>query len=177
MLIALDEALTKRLVGANSLRGATQRFLKFGDRFGNETHFLVRNAEVVMTVEVFLVDVGGNAGLELLQHVGEVRLLTLFAVVVLLGDHACRARSVFAQPITKIDEIVLRALLHRVLLRSRCARHFGRWRDNTWTGLGRRLLRLRPLAEERVHRLPLPRLSRLFAVWRLRLLGFRPGDS
>src|SRR5207245_264249 len=73
--------------------------------------------------------------------------------------------------------IVLRALLHRVLLRRRCARHFGRWRDNTWTGLGRRLLRLRPRAEEWIHRLPLPRLSRLFAVWRLRLLGFGPGDS
>ena len=174
MLVSLDEALPECLVGANSLRGATQRFLEFSDRFGNEPHLLVGDAEVVVTVEVFLVDVGGDTGLELLQHVGEVRFFALFAVVVLLGDHAGGTGSVFTKPITKIDEIVFGGVLRCVLFWSSRARCFGGRRGNTGTALGRRLLRLRSLAEIRVYGLPLRRLRRFLALGRLRLFRFRP---
>src|SRR4051794_8998928 len=75
ILLLLHEALAQGLVGAYAVRGASEGLLEFGDGFIHEAHFLVGDAEVVMTLVVLLVDVLRDALLEPLEHLLEVGLL------------------------------------------------------------------------------------------------------
>ena len=79
-----------------------------------------------MAVEILVVDVGGDAGFELLEHVGEVSLFAFLTIVIFLGDHPVRARtSIFAEPLGEIHEIV-HCMLRRIFLRCGGARNFRR---------------------------------------------------
>src|SRR5205823_6572219 len=73
-LILVNKALPERFVSANAVGGSAQRRLEFGDRFVDETHLAIGDAEVVVAFGVFVVDVGGYSQLEFRQHVLEVGL-------------------------------------------------------------------------------------------------------
>src|SRR6476660_7589180 len=74
-LFFLHEALTQCLIRSNAVRRTPELFLELGDGFLDEAQLLIRNAEVVMTLVVLVVDVFGDTLLEPLEHLLEVGLL------------------------------------------------------------------------------------------------------
>jgi hypothetical protein len=107
ILFLLHERLPERLVRGHAVRRRAQRLLELGDRLVEQPHLLVRHAEVVMALVVLVVDVLGDALLELPEHVLEVRLLVARRLL-LLDDHAgVLPRVVAAQPVAEVHEVVV----------------------------------------------------------------------
>src|SRR4051812_7025112 len=75
VLLLLDEALPKGLVGANPVCTTSQSLLKFRYGLVHEAHFLVRDSQVVVALVVLIVDVFGDTLLEALEHLLKVSLL------------------------------------------------------------------------------------------------------
>src|SRR5579883_2927273 len=61
VLLLLEEALPQRLVGPRPVMGPAQGLLKLGDRLVDESHLLVRDAQIVMAVMVFLAHILGDS--------------------------------------------------------------------------------------------------------------------
>ena len=90
-----------------SARGASapQRLLELGDGLVQQPHLLVRDAEIVVALVILLLDVLGDALLELPEHVLEVRLLVAGRLL-LLDDHArVLGRVVVAEPVAEVHEL------------------------------------------------------------------------
>ena len=114
----LDEALPQRLIGGEPMFPAAERLLEFGDRVIEQTHFFVRDAKIVMRLEVVFPDDSRDALLEVPKEGFEVGLL----VAADLGLRHAHPRShwrVVSQPLRQVDVLVVWGGLGR---RRRCCR-------------------------------------------------------